>query len=936
MAYGIEYYHEYYDRGGTLNRIDILKDGYGGSSSLITHSTGNPVVTSHTSNKDEWETKVIQGQSLTFSFFVFPADSDKYDTILASNYKDYQIKYYYDSDLVFQGWVKPENISREYLRSKHVISLTATDALADLKNIDFLDDSDQIISDKISMIEILKYALLPIGIELDFKIQLGTYESNLMASTDCVLEEIDIDCRRFIDEKGNPFKCYDVIEWLLKDYNVKLKQQDGYYQITNHHEGDSYEFEYDFATLTRQSRTAKTNIIDLANYKYQINAELQKIFPLLKVNATFKNKDLGGDITGMDLTDWNSVWDLNFYGHSVSGNIVTLTSKSSVSEENSINLTTDFNVTKITDNDYIKLSFDHQLSWYNGTDSTHVNIEIEITRPDESVVTFASYISCVSDWSHFDSPIADAFKVIETGDYNVKIKFVPNPAYLWDWDSISPIISFKVKTVAISKLIDVGSENTGNVVFDRLFQQTSGQGIASFNTDLLIADSFQITEIGAMQAYTGGAWVNTSEWRTYGHTEDVPLVDIYCRNILNNRYSYKNYLRVSVFDENNTIRFDNILTIKSHNYVILSIDTDYKLGIKNVELIELLTTYQSYDALGSANLDSINGEKITSSTVINTGDMVYPAAGIPKSTGTEWGSSITDNSTNWNTAYSWVNTNGANAITAYNDRMKWDGGATGLVAATGRASLGATTVGSNIFTLTNPGVISFLRMNADNTVTALNAGSFRTAIGASTVGSALFTLSNPGAIRFLRINANNSVTALSAADFKTALSLVSSDVGLGNVTNESKATMFNDPTFTGSGSWDTNTLYIDAVNHRVGIGITSPLSNAEIRGSTGAILTLSSSDTTIAAGEIAGQINFWKADTSTGGAGVIGSIRSVAVDAGGSFGMGFSVGSVTTPKTDALFIRYNGNVGIGTTTPAAPLDVVGNTIITGQLMVYAP
>jgi hypothetical protein len=70
--------------------------------------------------------------------------------------------------------------------------------------------------------------------------------------------------------------------------------------------------------------------------------------------------------------------------------------------------------------------------------------------------------------------------------------------------------------------------------------------------------------------------------------------------------------------------------------------------------------------------------------------------------------------------------------TAYTDRNKWDGGATGLTAATGRTSLGATTVGGNMFTLTNPSAITFLRVNADNTLTALDASSFRTAIGAGT------------------------------------------------------------------------------------------------------------------------------------------------------------------------------------------------------------
>lgn len=58
------------------------------------------------------------------------------------------------------------------------------------------------------------------------------------------------------------------------------------------------------------------------------------------------------------------------------------------------------------------------------------------------------------------------------------------------------------------------------------------------------------------------------------------------------------------------------------------------------------------------------------------GSMTWPsAAGIAVYSGSSsWGSSITDNSANWNTAYT--------------DRNKWDGGSTGLVAATGRTSLG--------------------------------------------------------------------------------------------------------------------------------------------------------------------------------------------------------------------------------------------------------
>lgn len=123
--------------------------------------------------------------------------------------------------------------------------------------------------------------------------------------------------------------------------------------------------------------------------------------------------------------------------------------------------------------------------------------------------------------------------------------------------------------------------------------------------------------------------------------------------------------------------------------------------------------------------------------------MVYPGAGIALSTGSAWSGSIPNNSSNWNTAYS--------------ERRQWDGGATNLVAATGRTSLGATTVGSN-----------------------------------------LFTLPNPNAARYLRIASDNSITTLTAAEVKADLSLAAADVGLGNVTNESKATMFTNPIFTGA------------------------------------------------------------------------------------------------------------------------------------------
>lgn len=89
--------------------------------------------------------------------------------------------------------------------------------------------------------------------------------------------------------------------------------------------------------------------------------------------------------------------------------------------------------------------------------------------------------------------------------------------------------------------------------------------------------------------------------------------------------------------------------------------------------------------------------------------------------------------------------NNTNWDIAFTQTLQWNGGSTNLVPVTGRTSLGATTVGSNLFTLANPSAITFIRINADNSISTLDASTFRTAIGAGT-SSNLGTVTSVAAI----------------------------------------------------------------------------------------------------------------------------------------------------------------------------------------------
>lgn len=154
-------------------------------------------------------------------------------------------------------------------------------------------------------------------------------------------------------------------------------------------------------------------------------------------------------------------------------------------------------------------------------------------------------------------------------------------------------------------------------------------------------------------------------------------------------------------------------------------------------------------------------------------------------------------------------TNGA--VTVAGTLVVANGGTGSTTASGARTNLGATTVGSNLFTLTNPSAITFPRFNADNTVSTLDAATFRTAIGATTLGSNLLTITNPSAITFPRFNADNSVSSLNASDFRTAVGATTVGSNLFTLTNPSAITF---PRFNA----DNTVSALDASTFRTAIG----------------------------------------------------------------------------------------------------------------------
>lgn len=221
----LKYYFEFTDVQNILHRCEIYNDTFVGDSTEVQGTLS----LSKASTKDTLE--AIRGGGLQIDLEANSLLS--FNDLYSENEREYSVKYYKDSTLMFYGWLSPEGLIESFVEDKWIISLDCTDGLGFLNNLSYVENATGLpFSGKQSALEIIVNCLKRTNLQQNIYSKINIYHENMLLA-DNVLEKTYFNANRFVkeDEGDTYMNCEEVLRSILEPFGACITQYKGSWYI---------------------------------------------------------------------------------------------------------------------------------------------------------------------------------------------------------------------------------------------------------------------------------------------------------------------------------------------------------------------------------------------------------------------------------------------------------------------------------------------------------------------------------------------------------------------------------------------------------------------------------------------------------------------------------------------------------------------------------
>jgi hypothetical protein len=252
-VFAIRWYFEEQSKGGVMFKTDILERDFAGSATEIVGKSPFTLGLKGESG-DIYNNGIIPS---TGNIQLVSTIADQFaDISLGDDYK-YLVKRYKESTLQWQGYVLPRSYTKEIRSLPYITTLTATDGLADLKNLDFHTEQDwqfnfkTSIRGRITQLDAFRICLSKLKINQGFRIACNIFDTTHTTTNNSPVNQTQINSNvyteissktRIIDgelesvEEPSYASCHDVLTDILTEYKAIVVSWDGYWYIIDQEE----------------------------------------------------------------------------------------------------------------------------------------------------------------------------------------------------------------------------------------------------------------------------------------------------------------------------------------------------------------------------------------------------------------------------------------------------------------------------------------------------------------------------------------------------------------------------------------------------------------------------------------------------------------------------------------------------------------------------